>query len=334
MQKLLIVSTTGMGDCLWGTPGIRALKKSIPQVEIDLLVNPTWKPLFEFNPHLNQIYEYDRQWYRQPFLGIQLFRRQYDAILNFHSNYNFKRMLPWFRSLPVWYHQNIDGVLGSHRVQIDATVHGIQRRMILLEKLGVKPDGGQMEIFFDQNSQEKAQQTLEAHGFSSGKYVYLNLGAAVESRQWMVERFIELANRILKKTSWNIILGGGPDEKKRSLSILSLLNSSRVMEVCSLPLMMDASIISKAGLMVTANTGPMHIGLALGTPIVALFGTFCPISSGPYEIPDHLCQVIKIDPEGKNYVEEPNPGEFHLGSITVDRVWEQVEKVLVEKTSP
>ena len=333
MENVLIVSSTGMGDCLWGTPGIRALKKTFPEVKIDLMVNWPWKPLFEVNPYLNQIFTYREQWYRQPFLGIQLFGRHYDAILIFHANRNFKRMLPWFRSSSIWYHQDFDWAPGSHHVKINTPFHGIQRRLIMLEKLGVKADGGQMEIYFNQATLDKSRQFLDAHDFSPGKYIYLNLGASVERKRWMVERFMELAKRILKKTSLNIILGGGgPEDKKRSLTILNQLNSSRVVGVCSQPLIVNASIISKARLMVTSDTGPMHIGFAMKTPIVALFGTYCPISSGPLEIPDHLCRAITIDLERKDHVEQLDPGEFHLRSITVDKVWEQVEKVLAENS--
>ena len=331
MKKVLIVSATGMGDCLWGTPGIRALKKALPEVAIDLIVNRPWKPLFEFNPHLNQIFEYRSQWYLQPFLGVQLLGRHYDAIFIFHANRNFKRMLPWLRSLPIWFHQNFDWIPESHRVKIDGPVHGIQRMLALLKRFGVKQDGGQMEIFFNQATLDKSQQILKTHGFS--QYVYLNLGAAVESRRWMVDCFMELANRILKTTSWNIVLGGGPDEKERGRVILNQLNTSRVMEVCSQPILVNADIISKAGLMVTSDTGPMHIGFAMRTPVVALFGTISPKGTGPYEIPDHLCRIIKIDLEERDYVEESDPGEFHFRSITVDKVWEQVEKVLAGNSS-
>ena len=48
MKRVLIVSTTGMGDCLWGTPGIRALKKTFPNIDIDLVVNRPWKSLFDY----------------------------------------------------------------------------------------------------------------------------------------------------------------------------------------------------------------------------------------------------------------------------------------------
>jgi|FLOH01.1.fsa_nt_gi ADP-heptose:LPS heptosyltransferase len=332
-EKILVVSATGMGDCLWGTPGIRALKKNFPEIEIDLIVNEPWKPLFDFNPYLNQIFKYRSEWYLQPFLGMKLLRRHYDAIYLFHANRNFRRMLPWFRSLPVWCHQNLDWIPETHRVKIDANIHGIERRLIMLEKIGVKPDGGQMEIFFDQVTLDRSQQILQAHGFNPGKYVYLNLGAAVESRRWMVERFSELASRILNTTSWNIVLGGGPNEKRRALTILKQLSTSRVVEVCSHPIRVNASIISQAGLMVTSDTGPMHIGFAVRTPVVALFGTISSVGSGPYEIPDHLCRVIKIDPEGKDFVDEEDPGEFHFERITVDRVWEQVEKMLAEKSN-
>jgi ADP-heptose:LPS heptosyltransferase len=78
----------------------------------------------------------------------------------------------------------------------------------------------------------------------------------------------------------------------------------------------------------------MHIGFAMKTPVVALFGTICSIGSGPHEIPDHLCRLIKIDPKKNDYVEEPDPGEFHFRSITVDKVWEQVEKVFAANPSP
>ena len=333
MKKILIISVTGMGDSLWGTPGIRALKKSFPEVAIDLLVNRPWKSLFEHNPYLNKIFEYQEQWYRQPFSGMKLLGRYYDVVLIFHANRNFKRVLPWLRSLPVWCHQNFDWISESHCVKIDKAVHGMQRRRIMLKKFDVESDGGQMEIFFDQTTIDKSQQVLKAHDFSPEKYVYLNLGAAIEGRRWMVGRFGELARLILKTTPWNIILGGGPNEKIRARTILNQLNTPRAIEVCSQPILVNAGIISKAKLMVTADTGPMHIGLSMKTPIVALFGTILPDKTGPYGIPDHLCRVITIDPEEENGVEEEDCGGFYFGSITVEKVWVQVEEMLAGNSS-
>ena len=326
MKKVLIVSSTGMGDSLWGTPGIRALKKSFPKIKIDLIIRKVWQPLFANNPHLNKIFGYQEQWYLQPILGFQLLNQLYDAVFIFHVNKNFKRLLPWLRSTPVWCHQNIEWIPKTQRISIDAEVHGIKRRLIMLKKFGVESDGGDMEIFFDNSTLKKFQEVLNSNNFAPGNYIYLNLGAAGESRKWMVDRFLELSKRILNTTSWNIVLGGGPSDKSRGLSILNQLGSSRVIEVCDQPLLVNAQIIAKARLMVTADTGPMHIGFAMKTPIIALFGTKPLIGPGPYEIPKNLFRIIKVDPE--KLTKEPNQGEFHFKSITVDMVWKQIGTII------
>ena len=144
----------------------------------------------------------------------------------------------------------------------------------------------------------------------------------------------ELASQILKKTSWNIMLGGGgPDDQKRSQSVLNQLNSPRVSSDCLHSLMVSASIISQAGLIVTSDTGAMHIGLSVKTPVVALFGIKSPIGSGPYEIADHLCRVITIKQEDQVSCDEESLGESNFRHVTVDRVWGQVEKMLADKSS-
>ena len=332
-SKILVVSTTGMGDCLWGTPAIRALKKTYPKMKIDLVVNKPWKPLFDFNPYLNEIFEYRGEWYLQPFLGIKLLSKSYEAIYIFHSNRNFKRLLPWLRTASIWCHQNFDWIPKSHRLEMATNVHGIKRRLVMLKKFGVKSDGGQMEIFFDQVSMDRSKNILQELGFSPKKYIYLNLGASAEKKRWMVERFSELARRILNETPWNVMLGGGgPDDHNRSLAILSQLNSPRVSTDCSHPLMVSADIISKARLMVTTDTGPMHIGFAVRTPVLGLFGAYSPKSTGPYEIPDHLCRVITIKSEGQVSYDDENIEESHFRHVTVNRVWAEVEKMLADKS--
>jgi ADP-heptose:LPS heptosyltransferase len=332
MKNILIISTTGMGDCLWGTPGIRAVKKTFPDVKVNLLASSIWKPLFEGNPYLNEILEYRSEWYRQPILGVQLLKIKFDFVFIFHANKNLKRMLPWFRSSPIWCHQPHLWVPEANRVKIEGSIHGIQRRLVMLEKFDVKSDGGQMEIFFDPLTLKKSEQVLQSDGFNSREYVYLNLGAAVESRRWMVDRFVELAKRILQATSWSVILGGGPGENKRALNILNHLNSPRIMEVCSQPIRVNASIISKSKLMVTSDTGPMHIGFATKTPVVALFGTISPVGSGPYNIPENLCRTITVEPK-RDAVTELDSNGFNFKGITVNMVWRQVEKMIVENCS-
>ena len=112
VQNILVVSTTGMGDCMWGTPGIRELKKAFPDVSIDLIVKKDWLDLFRHNPHLQNVYHYQNRWYAQLFLGLKLFfKPKYSQILIFHSNNDFGRMKIFLKLSPLWNHQAINGAL-------------------------------------------------------------------------------------------------------------------------------------------------------------------------------------------------------------------------------
>ena len=94
MKKILIISTTGMGDTLWGTPAIRAFKKKFPQVSIDLLTQPQWIPLFKNNKNISNSIPYHSKWYRQILLLPNLLKSNYDHVLIFHANRNIGRILP------------------------------------------------------------------------------------------------------------------------------------------------------------------------------------------------------------------------------------------------
>jgi len=209
MKRLLVISTTGMGDSLWGTPSLRALKKSFPDADIHFLVNSHWKELFKDNPNIDRIIHYSPKWFRQPLVGLKLLRYRYDHVLIFHANKDITRLLPWLRYRSLLAHQNFAWIAEKNRVQIETLVHGIQRRLILISKIGVDPDGGQMEIFFNEADRKKASAFLDKKKLSAQSYIYINIGASGAHRRWPEDRFLELAAKILGQTNYKIILGGG-----------------------------------------------------------------------------------------------------------------------------
>ena len=74
-----------MGDLLWGTPAIRAINKALPEVNIDLLIQPQWQDLFSENFFIRRLIPYHSQWYRQ-LLGLpKLLQFKYDHVFIFHA---------------------------------------------------------------------------------------------------------------------------------------------------------------------------------------------------------------------------------------------------------
>ena len=147
MKRILVVSTTGMGDCLWGTPALRALKKSFPDADIHFLISPHWEKLFAGNPNIARIINYSPKWFKQPLVGLSLLRYRYDHVLIFHANKDITRLLPWIRYRSLLAHQNSSWILEKNRIRMEgeAVVHGIQRRLILIAKIGRAPRSAQSE---------------------------------------------------------------------------------------------------------------------------------------------------------------------------------------------
>jgi len=139
-----------MGDLLWGTPAIRAISKALPEVSIDLLLQPRWNDLFSGNPYIRKLIPYYSRLDRQLLGLLKLLQFKYDHVLIFHANKNISRILPWLRTSFVWSHQNtniLPGLSENQIIQINKPVHGILRRIAMLEKLKVQADGTHMNSF-------------------------------------------------------------------------------------------------------------------------------------------------------------------------------------------
>jgi ADP-heptose:LPS heptosyltransferase len=329
MKRILAVSTTGMGDCLMSGPALRALRKSFPGLHIDFVVNAAWKSLFLGNPHVSRLIGYHSQWYRQPFVGLRLWDYRYDQVLILHANRNFGRLMPWIRTASVWATQPLPWVPEDRRAL--APVHGIAKRIGLVEKIGGRDDGGRMEIFFDDKDRARNAGFMKSQGLAPGEFVYLNPVGATCKRprdRWPIENFAEIARNILAHTSCKIVLGGGPRERRLMESLRAGLDQSRTVNVCKRSIRDNAFLLGQARLLITSDTGPMHAGFALKVPTVAFFGPGDPRVCGPYQLEPGLCAVMQSRESREFHDNQGKSRPDHFQPITVDTVWEKVRDLL------
>ncbi|GJL79622.1 MAG: glycosyl transferase family 9 [Nitrospinaceae bacterium] len=327
MKNILVISTTGMGDSLWGTPALRALKKTFPDMELHLLVNTRWENLFAGNPHIDRIIRYSPKWYQQPLTGLKLLRTRYDHVLLFHANKDITRLLPWLRFGSFLAHQTSSWIPEKNRVVIEGVVHGIQRRLVLISKIGAHPDGGQMEIFFNDKERQNANTFMKKKSLSPQSYIYINIGASGPHRRWPEDRFLALAEQILQQTDFKMILGGGPEEKEKIQAMREELGTDRCSHSLGIPLKLDSYLIGQAKLLITCDTGPMHIGFALKVPAVSLFGPYDPRGTGPFDLEKGRCYMVH--PSGQQeFSADADYQTGDLKNIHVSMVWEKVQEAL------
>ncbi|MDP6425999.1 MAG: glycosyltransferase family 9 protein [Dehalococcoidia bacterium] len=341
MKNFLIISTTGMGDTLWGTPAIRAIKKALPRAGIDLLLQPQWEGLFYGNNNIRQLISYYPHWYRQ-IIGLpRLLDSRYDHIFIFHANKDIGRILPWLRCPSIWSHQqtnNLPGVPTNQIVRFEKPVHGILRRMAMLGRIQIPSNGTHMDIFLNDDDRSDALLFLKKNRMIPKEFIYLNIGGSVP---WPVNMCISLAKLILQNTSLAIVLGGGPEAVDRVASIEKQLDRQRVTRVTHRSLRANCALIAQARMLITPDSGPMHIGYALKIPTIALFWATDsqgrnrnilngPEYCGPIGIGKNLSTVLC-----GNFIDtkkEGGPDHFFSNPILVSEVWEKVLNFLKLKT--
>ena len=311
VQNILVVSTTGMGDCLWGTPGIRELKKAFPDTEIDLIVKKDWLDLFKHNPHLQNVYPYQNRWYAQILLGLKLlFKPKYSHIYIFHANNDFGRMKFFLKSSPLWNHQGHKWCPEQFNVKpegnpsLDTNLHAIVRRLLMLKEMNVDLESPQMELFFSDSEINAFANYTDKNGLKT-PFVVCHIGASSVDRLWESKKFYNLANLILKETSLNIVFGGNKKELE-ILKTLDLPDSNRIFFAFDMSIINYAYLLSQASLMVSNNTGPMHIGYAVNTPTIGIFqhvGNGRPDLVGPFKLDKTFFPVVSYL-DGATSVEE------------------------------
>jgi len=276
IDKIVCFSNTAIGDTLFNTPVFRNLKKHFPNKKLIVVMNPKNYKLFETNPYIDEIVLYSGKT-KHFFKALKELKKiSPKLILILHSNepqatplavlsgakYIIK--IPNDKNKFNKWHTNppIKGVENKH---------GIFNRLKTLEFLGIKEDDCRMDLFLKQEWIEEVENYFKDIKYS--KLIGFQIGASTISRRWFNENWINLGKKLLKiYPDIKIVLTGAPNEKCLTDEIEKEINDSRVLNLAGkFSLGGAAALINKLDLLITPDTGPLHIATALKTPTIAFF---------------------------------------------------------------
>jgi ADP-heptose:LPS heptosyltransferase len=286
-ERFLVVSTTGIGDTLMSTPAIRALRESFPASQIDLLVHSKKKELLFKNPRVNRILGYRNNFFSRGLLVLKTFPYRYDHVLIFHANDDIWKILKMVRYGECHIRQKYKNLPRKAIPLESLPQHSIQRRLALVEKIGGKNSQDyRYEYFLPESQIRWAKQQLAGWGISAqDKLVGMQVGAADAYKCWPLESFVEVGRYLQAKHGAKIYLNASMEEKDLAGQFLKLLGEMGVFHLPGISLSQSAALIKACSLFISNDTGPMHMAIGLGVPLVALF---CPTDSeitGPIAYP-------------------------------------------------
>lgn len=307
-MNILIVKTSAIGDVVHTLPALWALRRHYPDAHITWLVEEAAAELLTGHPALNRVLVVERKtWLADLRAGhllralrafvqfIRLLRdRHYDLVIDFQGLIKSAvwvflakgiRKVGFGRGMEHAEHSYL--VLNERVPAIDMNQHAIERSLLLLKGIGVPEAGIQYELPSSAADESEAACLLRALGIGEqDRLVAINPMARWPTKLWESTSFAALADR-LERDGIRVLFTGGPQDRLSIDDICRLMTGQvrRLDGKTSLKIL--AAIYRRTQVLITTDSGPMHLAAAVGTSVVALFGPTAPWRTGPYG-QDHI----------------------------------------------
>ena len=337
VKNILIVSSTAIGDTLLSTPAIRAIRERYPDTKIIAHFNIKNMELFENNPHIDGIIPYYGG-YKRFFKTVREFRRnRFDVALILHGNEpqatpmaylsgaNFVVKLPNTSK----YGFLLSNTTSHLQLPTSEFVHGIEQRLKVAALIGCSNKDKRMVLPVDRDDEDAVSGFLKSEGIKDDDMLIgFQVGASTVSRMWFAERFVELGKRLITAyPTTKIVITGSPDEKKYCEQIDREIGGRVIVSAGKLPLRQLSALVKRFKVLVTGDTGIMHIAIAVGTSVVALYAVADYRITGPYyDLEKH--RVIQKWKTCDPCVSKKCEYQKCMENISVDEVFKSVTDII------
>lgn len=340
-MKILIVKLSAIGDVVHSLPVLYALRQRFPSAHIAWLVEEAASSLLMGHPLLDRVIISKRKTWlnnilkpgrrKQALNEIKAFVRnlrdtEYDIVLDLHALLKSGLLIWLSRSnRKVGYTKGDEGssvFLNERITPYDLDKHAVLRYMNLAEYIGAEPNGYHFPIPISDTDKIRVNDLLEETEVR-GSFIVINPVAKWGTKLWDTGKFASLADRCIREFHLPIVFTGSKDDREEVRSIMDQMHE-RAIDFCGKTNLRElAYLYGLSSVMITTDTGPMHIGAAVNARVVALFGPTAPWRTGPFG-DGHL--VIRKDLSCSPCFKRRCDNRRCMLGITADEVFEAVRK--------
>jgi len=287
-QKILIIRLSAIGDILLATPLIRALRAHFPQARLDFVVKSDFAEILCHHPAINNLHELNPAggWPELQRLGRSLREIRYDVIFDIHKNFRSRYLARAAKPQRIFWHRKHvfwRWLLVKTKINLMRNAPPIYQRYLEaaatlgVHHVGSLADGRWLELFWSEKKNQEADEALLArHWQPALPLIGFAPGAGFFTKRWPPEYFGQLATSFIRQGHQVAVLGGTPD-----LDLASSIEKNIAPEQKTylinlagrLSLLSSAAVIKRCRLLVANDSGLMHVAEAVGTPLIAIFGS-------------------------------------------------------------
>jgi ADP-heptose:LPS heptosyltransferase len=268
VNRILVITLSNVGDIIITTPVIKTLAREFPGARIDVMVGPRGKEIFERDPRIFKLIIYDKYIpvAAKRRLQLKLKQMKYDLVADLRNTIFGLLIGPRYRTATI---QHFPGS-ASHRRD---------RHLSRLKSIGIDNFDREYYIHIPEEDDKYIDGLLKDLGLED--IVVVNPGAKSHLKRWTAEGFAVVCDRLADECGLSVVfVGTGADEKvvgdiiaRMKSGPCSLVNRTNIRQL--------AGLLKRAKLLITNDSAPLHLGCAVGTRVLALFGPTDPKKYGP-----------------------------------------------------
>lgn len=266
--KILVVRYSSIGDIVLTTPVVRCLKQQLDgNVEIHYLTKKSYRSLLENNPYITKVHTIEKN---NSEVAEQLKNEGFHYIIDLHKNLRSKGISRKLGTLHFTFDKlNVKKwLLTNFKINTLPDIHIVDRYFEAVKPLGVENDGKGLDFFLTEK--DIVTNLPETH---NNGYVTIAIGAQFATKCLSTSKLVELCNLIQQP----IILAGGKEDEQKANEIISQSSNKNIYNACGkYSINQSAFIIKNSQILITHDTGLMHIGAALGVNIISIWGNTVP----------------------------------------------------------
>ena len=339
MKNILIIKPSSFGDVIQTLPVAARLREAWPSARISWLVNSQYARLLRNNPCIDHLYPFPRDLWRahRNFPGAvasfirlctQLYRARFDAVLDLQGLLrsgiltaatgaplragfaNARECAHFFYTLKVTVPQG--------------EMHSVDRYLLVASALGCSGTGVRFPLGGGEEEEGGADEFLRAFlPPRGGPLIALSPSARWKTKRWPLEYYAALGDFLAERGARIVVIGGGSGEGKKVTGLMRapVLAADGIDDPLKL-----AALLNRMDLLISNDSGPMHLAAAVGTTVIGLFGPTNPRRTGPYGAKHRsVCAPVECSP---CYRRECERESECMRMITVERVRRVVEEIL------
>ncbi len=267
-MKFLIIRFSSIGDIVLTTPVVRCLKQQVNNAQVHYLTKKSFAGIVTSNPNIDKVHLLNDDWEA---MIEELKAENFDYIIDLHHNLRTLRVKKALKVKTIAFNKlNVKKwLLTALKINTLPPIHIVDRNLATLKNFNVVNDGKGLDYFIPDIDKVKQSDIPAAHMYG---FIGVVIGAALNTKKLPVHKLKELCSKI----DYPIILLGGPEDRIIGNEI-AIQDDTKIYNSCGkFNLNESADLIRRSKLIVTHDTGLMHIAAAFKKPIISIWGNTTP----------------------------------------------------------